>query len=214
MMNQEEWTKILEEKEAELGFNAGFKFVYGPWATLDNAEIAFLSLNPGRAPDAAEMRTISDERGNSYEVEQFTTKSPITNQFLQLANFLNKQPSEILAGVIAPFRSDGWDELSEQQKTGSLALGYKFWNEPLRQSSLKLIIACSEEAKELAVRMTSASFKLERPSGWGKIQIRGYRSEDGKIILHLPHLSRFKLMGREQSEQAIRSALEELGWQF
>lgn len=130
-MDKDYWIKKIEKAESDLGFKDGYKFVYGPWTTLAQAEVAFLSLNPGRAPDDAEMRTISDERGNSYEVERYTTKSPITDQFLRLADFLNQKPADILAGVVVPFRSDSWAELSKHQKNESLKLGREFWAEPL-----------------------------------------------------------------------------------
>lgn len=81
---REDWDQELRRLESELCFNEGFKPLYCPWSTLETGRVAFLSLNPGRAPDDAEMRVVSDERGNSYEVERETTKSPLTDQFLKL----------------------------------------------------------------------------------------------------------------------------------
>ena len=113
-MDRDYWIKKLEEAKIELGFSDGYKFVYGPWTTLDKAEVAILSLNPGRAPDGADMCTISDERGNPYAVEREETKSPLTEQFLRLAQLLRMQPTEILTGVVAPFRSDSWSDLDRR----------------------------------------------------------------------------------------------------
>ena len=102
-MNRRYWTKKLKEAETELGFIDGYRFVYGPWATLDKAKIAFLSLNPGRGKnlDKATMRDISDERGNTYEVEQGKIKSPIVDQFLRLGV---RVAMERKPGVFASFR--------------------------------------------------------------------------------------------------------------
>lgn len=208
-MDRDHWSKILADAEKELGFKDGYKFVYGPWATLDRAEVAFLSLNPaGKVPDNADMRTVSDERGNSYEVERLTTKSPITDQFLRLAQFLGHKPRDILTGVAAPFRSDGWKALTREQKLKSLALGRRFWTIPLLRPELRLVIACSQEAAKLAADIIRAPLDLEASAGWGIIKLRRYRSADGKVIVQLPHLSRFKLLGRESSERALRSVLD------
>ena len=134
--------------------------------------MAFLSLNPGRAPIDADKRTISDERGNSYEVEEYTTKSPITDQFLRLARFLGCPLKDILTGVVAPFRSDECVGLSDQQKSGALALGWKFWVDPLRRHDLRLILACSKEAATLVVDITDASLEIETLAGWGNVKLR------------------------------------------
>lgn len=207
-MDRDEWTERLAKDEKALGFSNGFKFVYGPWATLDTAKVAFLSLNPGRPPDNVDMRTVSDERGNSYEVERLITRSPITDQFLKLAEFLGHQPSDILTGVIAPFRSDDWDGMTREQKSRSLDLGREFWSIPLSRPELHLVISCSQEATNTVVKLTDASFEKEQPARWGNTRLRRYRANNNKVILHLPHLSRYRLLGREPSEQALRAILD------
>lgn len=208
MKTREEWDILLKHAEEELGLTKGYKFLYVPWKTLNSASVTFLSLNPGRAPDAADMRVVADERGNSYEVEQYTTKSNITAQFMRFAEFLGCAPNDILTGVVAPFRSDGWAELSSTQKRRSLELGYAFWSEPLRHPDLKVITVCSEEAASMAVDITDASLDEVLDSGWGTIKIRRYRTPQGQLIVHLPHLSRFRLFGRPESEGPLRKAFE------
>ena len=79
-MDRDFWFDRLTAEERRLDLSGGFKFLYGPWKGLETARIAFLSLNPGQAPVEAELRVVSDERGNSYEVERTTTLSPITEQ--------------------------------------------------------------------------------------------------------------------------------------
>ena len=211
-MDREHWTKVLDEAETRLEFEDGYKFVYGPWRTLEGAEIAFLSLNPGRAPDKAKMRTISDECGNSYENEKRTTKSPITDQFLRFADFIGRQPSQILTGVVVPFRSDRWESMSKEQQTESIKLGKEFWRVPLSQSSLQWIFAIGVEAEKLVVEITGAHPHYPPVSAeWGTQQLRSYKS-NGKTIIFLPHLSHFGLFSREVSKQAIRHLLTEVGF--
>ncbi len=71
-MDRQAWSELLATKQRELGLADDDKFVYGPWDTLSGAEAAFLSLNPGKAPDKSDKRTVLDERGNSCEVERCT----------------------------------------------------------------------------------------------------------------------------------------------
>ena len=146
---------------------------YGPWASLNGLKVGFFSLNPGRPPDNAEPRTISDERGKSYQVEQETTKSPITRQFLLLASFLGLKPSEILTGVVAPFRSDSWAELTKKQRDASLELGKRFWSDPLSRPELNLVFACSNEAKDVITELVDVSLDLEISARWGNRKIAG-----------------------------------------
>ena len=88
MMDKNYWQNKLSTLERDYSFHEGYKLLFSPWNTIQKANHAFISLNPGRAPDGADLRVISDERGNSYEVEEFTTKSPLTAQFLKLCSFL------------------------------------------------------------------------------------------------------------------------------
>lgn len=198
------WTRKLADLEHRLGFSDGYHFVYGPWSSLDRGEIAFLSLNPGRTSDHADLRTISDERGNSYEVERATTKSPLTDQFLKLATFLGTEPSRILTGAAAPFRSKDWHSLTTRQRSESLALGREFWSGPLSRPELRLVIACSQPVADMVVDVTDALLVAEVSACWADVKLRRYRSRTGKMIVHLPHLSRYKLLSREASRVALR----------
>lgn len=202
-MDRGRWQEELESAEARLGLAEGFKFVYGPWATLHSSEVAFLSLNPGRPPDCEDLRTVSDERGNSYEVQRHVTKSPLNPQFLRLARFLDLAPEAILTGVASPFRSDNWNGLTEVQREEGLA----FWATPLRNARVRLVFACSKEALHLVREITEASLTKELPAAWDKVRVRRFEGIGGKVIVQLPHLSRFKLFGRPESEKAIRRLL-------
>lgn len=204
---REEWFLRLQDAEQKLGLSDGFKFLYTPWSTIESAQVAFLSLNPGVPPDEAELRVISDERGNSYEIERETTRSPITAQFLALAKLINLPPASILTGVAAPFRTNHWEDLSTIQSITALELGREFWSKPLLRSDLRLILAVSAEAAALAVDLTNATFELELPAYWGTMSLRRYRTPDGRAIIHLPHLSRFQLLSRPASRAAIAQIL-------
>lgn len=201
------WTDLLLQQETAIGFSQGFKLLYCPWRTIDVGTVAFISLNPGRAPDDAELRIASDERGNSYEVERASTVSPITDQFLRLCTFIQVNPGHVLTGVAAPFRSGSWAQLSREQRNGSLELGRRFWGAALNQPRINKIIAVSNEASNLAVGVTRSRIIREIPSGWGNIKIRVFENLNGVRVVQLPHLSRFRLFGRSESESYLAEAL-------
>jgi hypothetical protein len=208
-MTKADWRHHLTTMEADLGLSDGFRFVYGPLSTLKTGRIAFLSLNPGRAPSATNLREISDERGNSYDVERHTTLSPIADQALQAFAFFGAEPNEVLTGVVCPFRTPSWGDLSRSQQTRALAIGHEFWKEPLERPDIDLIICCSNDATHAVTDWLGARLETSLPAGWGSVQVHLYRTPQGVPILALPHLSRFRLFGRPQSEAAIRALFEQ-----
>ncbi len=206
-MDRESWQGRLEELEPAIGLTDGFKFLYCPWATLDRARVAFVSLNPGLPPPGADLRCVSDERGCSYEIEQGVTLSPITDQYLSMCRFIGVAPSDVLAGVAFPFRSGRWCDLTSEQMEYGLRVGEEFWSSALTRGKLALVIVCSSEAASLIVRLTSAELLRVTAAGWGSQVIRVFRSASGVRVVHLPHLSRFRLFGRVASEMALKDAL-------
>ena len=74
MISKEGFLKNIEEYERQYSFKEGYKILYCPWDTIGKSDVAFISLNPGRPPSYADLKILSDERGNSYEVEKFTTE--------------------------------------------------------------------------------------------------------------------------------------------
>lgn len=212
-MRRRYWENELRKVEAAHGFERGYKLLYCPWRTIHSHKLVFLSLNPGgRTPHGTNPseRCISDERGNSYEVDQRRTRSPISAQFLSLCEFVEVAPTDVLAGVVAPFRSDSWGDLTVPQREAALDFGRRFWGRVLREQALgKPIVVCSKEAADLVVSVLGARFDDEFDAGWGRVRIRRYRTKCKRIIVHLPHLSRFRLFGRVESEPYLRAAFED-----
>jgi hypothetical protein len=182
--------------------------LYAPWATIGSTDTVFLSLNPGRPPAGAELETLSDERGNSYEVERYTTASPITAQFLALANLLQLRPIEILTGVVSPFRSDRWGQVPVEKRKVALRLGKQFWDQVFKVRRPSRVIACGPEAAEVASDALGARFELSAPSGWGEVSLRRFRAHDGAAVIQLPHLSTFKLLSRAECRAPLGAILE------
>jgi hypothetical protein len=201
------WNRRISKAATELGFNEGYKILYVPWSTIGASDTIFLSLNPGRAPYDAALSTLSDERGNSYEVEASTTRSPLTKQFLALAEKLSLKPLEILTGAVVPFRSDRWHDCTREQRLSALALGREFWRQAFELRRPRLVIACGMEAARMAANLLDAEIDVSLPSGWGRTKIRRYCASDGAFVIHLPHLSTFKLFSRPECDGPVTAII-------
>lgn len=208
-MDKQHWYDRLRGAEEQYGFTEGFGLVYAPWAALATSQVVFLSLNPGVMPHGKEPRDISDERGNTYEVEEFTTRSRITSQFLKMAEFMGLKPMDILPGVVAPFRSPTWSGWTAQQRNVAFELGKEFWGPVLRQPHVDTVIAVSDLACRAALDILGARANLDVPSGWGTARLRRYVDRDGRRIIHLPHLSRYQLFGKASCVEPLQRAFSE-----
>ena len=207
-MDRNNWSKKLSKADAKYHFRDGSKLLYSPWETLKKAKIAFISLNPGKPPKNAELKVVSDERGNSYEVEKEITESEITHQFLSLCKFLETPPNEVLTGTICPFRSADWENFldgsifTDEQKRIGLSLGEEFWLEALNK--INIIISVGNETTNLVVKILDAKKNLEINSGWGNVKLRRYENSQNKMIIHMPHLSRFQLFSRQNCIKPLK----------
>ena len=124
-MDRDTLSKQLEKVELDFDFNDGYQLLYCPWGTLGSHEIACISINPSLR-EGHRKRMLSDERGNSYQVEEHQELSPITKQILKLCRRLGKQPDQLLMGTICPFRSDSWKDLRRDVKDVGLKIGKEF----------------------------------------------------------------------------------------
>ncbi len=206
------WSDKLDKSYSTLSesenYGLGYKLLFSPWSTIDDSEILFLSQNPGKEGSSSINKSISDERGNSYVVEQKTTASPITAQYLKLAQLLRVNPSSILCGVVNPFRSNSWDELPHKMKIEGNLIGKDFWSEVCEQKNFKYIITTGGDASKLAIDFTSASLFKEIPSGWGSNNLKMHRTENCTSIISLPHLSRFKLLSRRECIKPLKEIFQ------
>jgi len=207
MINKSEIEKDILQYEKQYNFSNGYKLLYCPWSTLGKVDTAFISLNPGDPPNSAELKILSDERGNSYEVEQFTTKSPLTAQFLELCNFIKRKPETILTGVACPFRGNRWNDFSSEQKRVGFDIGKNFWSKAL-DNKVKLIITLGNETTELITNLKNAKLELELNSGWGNYKIRRFKNNEGVEVIQLLHLSTFKLFSRRDCRGPLEKIFE------
>lgn len=190
------------------GYSLGWKFLYGPEATLDTAQVAFIGLNPGGDFCPTEHADFSNERGSAYAVESWDgaapRKSNLQRQVLTLFDKIGERPEAVLAGNLVPFRSPSWGAL--QDKQNALRFGKGLWTSILAEVKPRLVICMAGDAHS-ALQDILAVRETERvPVGWGSIC--GERSSfAGGSLVRVPHLSRFKIMSRTESQMGLRKLL-------
>jgi hypothetical protein len=209
MLTKSIWQDKITEVERAHQFVDGYKLLCCPWATIDVAQVAFVSLNPGKPPKGADLRVLSDERGNSYEVEQFNTESPITAQFLKFSSFLGLQPSSILTGVVCPFRGDRWKHFSNEQKRAGLNLGRDFWCQAMTKK-IRTVVTLGDVATQTINNFLGAKLETVVRSGWGNITLKRFSSDKKISVIQLPHLSTFKIFSRDECKAPLEEIFEGL----
>ena len=206
--NKDKIEEEITKAEKAYNFQQGYKLLYVPWKTIETASIAFISLNPGKPPKEADLRVLSDERGNSYEVEKDVTESPLTDQFLKLAEFLKVKPIDILTGAMCPFRSGKWEDFTEEQKIVGFEIGKNFWLEVLKKD-INLLITLGIQVTNELLPYLDAKLELSIDSGWGNVQLKRYATKDFDIV-QLPHLSSFKIFSRKECGEPIKQIFDNL----
>lgn len=204
-MECEYWQELLRREELARGYNDGFKLLFCPWRLIDTADTLFLSLNPGNDPSGEFMRIASDERGNSYLVEREARHSPIAEQYRQLCEFIHKDPEEVLAGALMPFRTDRWDHKRDRQ---NISVARPFWRQVIATGNVRQIFCMGREVEKEVVASTNAELKNQLPANWGNLTIRRYTTESGLQIFGLLHFSTYKMFGRAECIPQLAKLLD------
>lgn len=207
MINKEECLLQLENLSNQFKFTEGFKLLYCPWQRISDARVAFISLNPGKAPKNIDLRTVEDPRGNSYVVERATTKSPLNEQFLAMCSFLNRDPEQILTGVFFPFRSGRWQDLDASQIEAGLDFCRPFWKSAITENC-ELVVVLSNFVANQVVELLDCKLETEISSGWGVTKLRRYVAPNGTKVVQLPHLSTFRLFSREDCVAPLKEIFQ------
>lgn len=109
-----------------------------------------------------------------------------------------------MAGNLVPFRSPDWDDMHDKQ--AALAFGSRVWRDILARVKPEVVIAIGNDARG-AVRALLNINKVEHvPLSWGSVA--GERGRfSGGVFVGLPHLSRYAVFGRPESERALTRLL-------
>lgn len=216
----------IEAAYERLDTDLGWSFLYTPASTLDCPNGTMLvGLNPG----GDQHRIVpSVEEGNAYLVESWpgdgASLQDQVQQFFAVLHRAGAVPgdtarealSETLTSNYCPFRAPTWNELP--QKKDVKKFSDQFWRWLLPEIEPSLVLCMGRKPYRLfqdILRNEASQVGEEKhwPTGWGDIQFDAQDYRVGRrqtTLAFIPHLSRFKLMSREESVPFVESFARDL----
>lgn len=187
-----------EESENHLGW----RFLYSPATVLSGAETAFVGLNPGGS--VAEPDMFATEVGSAYCCEHWCGaergQSPLQKQVQAIFERLGVSPEKVLAGNFVPFRSPDWHSL--KQPAQALEFGRLLWRDVLSIAKPRVIITMGALVTKEMAAMLGVKPIQKIPIGWGSVSASRSGAK-GVTLIGLPHLSRYRVMGRHESREGV-----------
>ena len=168
-----------------------------------------ISINPGGSEFEAPSWSI--ENGCAYEIESWNNCQPgqalLQQQVRRMLEIVEIEPEKVLSGYLVPFRSPSWKALDRKRE--ALEFGCKLWRKIFELSQFNLILVFGKDVGPHISELLGARLEATFAAGWGKQTIDRYRFGPAKVLLVLPHLSRFQLFGHAISEGAFCAALRQ-----
>jgi hypothetical protein len=222
----EEATEAITQAYSSLGHGLGWRFLYTPARTLaPGAPLLVVGLNPGGDEDPGRPQ-LSVETGNAYRVEPWGANGQLNPLQLQvcalyerLAEYLPDCDRDTLMDIslsanFCPFRSPSWAALPSKRE--SVAFSQDLWSRVLDTTIPPALICLTDlPARYIAGSLQKVNWRVAEEQiikvGWGSVtcSIRTLtRMGDETVLVRLPHLSRFRIIGRAESEAAVERVVK------
>lgn len=200
--------ELIANKYQQLGHTMGWRFLSCPEKNIDTASIALVTINPGGA--CFEEPKWSVEEGSAYRVEPWKGCDPgketLQQQVIRMFQIMDVMPDKVLSGYLVPFRSQDWNKL--RKKSESIQFGIDLWREVFKRANPRTVLAFGKGITPFMIKLLCATFHANHCAHWGQQTIDVYRFGSNQRLVVLPHLSRFRLFSRPQSESAFHDAIK------
>ena len=198
----------VQAEYERLGYQNGWVFAMTPVANLPTAEVVIVGLNPGGDGDQ-NQGTWEVAGGNAYLDERWYADGrnelfPIQVEVMELLHLLGVEDRQVFAAQFIPFRSKEIKSLPNRGEAVTFAR--RLWSWALSQSPAKLIITMGHLAGWHVAQLIGASHVSEHPTGWGKMVAVRYVATDGKVVVSIPHPSRYGLLNPGRAPEKRRKA--------
>lgn len=220
----DDWYARTEAEFARLGHPHGFNppVLCSVEAFDATPRLLVATLNPAGDRDYPEHRGLRRyETGNAYLTVDWNGlgagQAPLQLQIAAVFEHLRKRSNfneslaefarvRVVTAQAVPFRSR--DEASLHRREESLDIAACMWRDIFKHWRPQAMVAIARSTADAFGRaLGHVRNEGALPSGWGNYTI-GLHQFDGGRILVLPHLSRFKLFGRPQSEPHLAQAFD------
>jgi hypothetical protein len=221
-------TEAIAHAYSTLGHELGWRFLYTPARTLaPGAPLLFAGLNPGGHADLGHPQ-LSVETGNAYRVETWGDNGQLNPLQLQVCALYDRLAEHLpvwdrdslmdasLSANFCPFRSPSWAALPRKRE--SVAFSQSLWSRVLNTTLPPALICLTElPAQYIAGALQKLKWSVAEEQvikvGWGSVtcSIRTLRRMgDETVLVRLPHLSRYRIIGRPESEAAVEHVVRAL----
>jgi len=199
---------IRQEMEA-WDHSLGWRFLYSPTHVLDSARVAFIGLNPGGSFYPKDHPKFARSFGSAFVDESWSGKPqgshPLQLQVRELFRRMNEKPENVLAGNLVLLRSSDWKRL--RHRVDAIRFGVSLWKDIIERVRPEVLIAMGNDVHSSLREILSARVECRVPVSWGNISAKRGTYKYGKLFV-LPHLSRFKIMTRVKSAEALNELFD------
>jgi hypothetical protein len=208
----ESWISQIEDEYSLLGHQMGWRFLSSPRRTLKSElNFALINLNPGGSAIDPTHGVATCEQASAFVHESWKGRPPgqeaLQVQVRGMFEWLALEPDEAFAAYFVPFRSPGIDSLHRSRE--SFAFARSLWQEVLNEIHPRLIVCLGNEIESELISILGPQDDSQRIAvNWGSVTATVNRYPD-RVLLRLPHLSRFRIFGRHESAAAL-GAIREL----
>lgn len=179
----------------------GWSFMYCPEARLKTARFGIIGLNPGADDEPSARQTAQADwdlgkEGLAYVDQPWGANgalNPLQLQIKLLLEALDIESDEVFAAQLVPFRSQSWTSLPKPHD--AVKACRPLWKHIGQESpTIRLWVSLGKEAGRELATILGASGPERLNVGWRRHFAELYQAADGRVVLALPHLSRFKLL--------------------
>jgi hypothetical protein len=202
----------IQAEHERLGHKLGWRLFTCPAQNIETASVALITINPGGSK--FEEPRWSVEAGSAYAIESWKDRPPgqesLQRQVRRMFEIMAVKSEEVLSGYLVPFRSSTWNALENKQ--ASKEFGLSIWRDILDRPKPRTVIAFGKDIADDIASLLDAKGCKKYSAGWGEQTIDTFHHGSGGKLIVLPHLSRFSLFNRPQSEEAfLKAALGSFG---
>lgn len=189
----------------------GWRFLYSHRAVLNGADVAIIGLNPGGGEQIAEHGVFDVPAGTSAYIHESWKgypegSEPLQLQIRALCRWLNVEPRNVLAGNFIPWRSRSWQTLVDQR--GAIDFASHLWSDIFQTVEPRLIVAIGLDTGAHIAKVLQTAATTKVGIGWGNYSAT-IATNGRQRLIAFPHLSRFRIMDRPKSREALAKLFAE-----